>query len=443
MYTFLGKGKIKILFIISYCLFILTITLNGIGLFYLSYFENHNFLDEWVKLIYQIDKKSGFEIETERIFNNLKHDFDKIVEQNDNLSQSNLDWDFNKHKLSFSRTENKNENKAIPAVVIDLDNTLLSTVYFQIYLKYYKKNFDKKLFDNFILKKKAFLYKGVKNFIEYVFKNHGAVFFTSDRDQKKNLIEATKNNLIENCSSCTNKIESEKIEKELIKPDWLWWLKGVNLAEKRAKNKLDKIDKQIYGKELKEPILEKEDRFYAIGNFPFKVWNCDGDNCNGNEESSYHTFQVVMRIGDDIHKDFNSNLFSERTISTFDDKLCLAEKYFSDKNIKNNFLTFGEQVWFRNEKKKEKFITTKYFDTLSSNLNNEKFDRNTLKKWTKFKKTERQNVRYEMYRRIAFIGNIDYGSYYFLLKKRFPNERTLRSYLENILKENNLTNHSL
>jgi 5'-nucleotidase (lipoprotein e(P4) family) len=107
---------------------------------------------------------------------------------------------FNVAKLTFDTAKSKNINR--PAIIVDIDETILDNSPYQAGLLDSNNGFELTTWNQWIKAEKAQAVPGAVEFINYVNKNGGKVFFISNRDKKSvknaktnDLEIATTNNL--------------------------------------------------------------------------------------------------------------------------------------------------------------------------------------------------------------------------------------------------------
>lgn len=211
---------------------------------------------------------------SQNLYNAAKKQFDAMITQSQ--------FDTKKVHIYDDKVvvDNPDENKAIPVVFMDIDETVLNNYAFQNYLVLNNKTFDPVLWNQFVQDEKAIEIKGAFDFINYVWKNGGVVMFNSNREQENQKI-ATLNNLVK-----------EGLNKKFL-PDWVWWMQGVDLSQNDPWNH---IKKDNNGKRVK---TDKEERMNFL-NERTQGFNLSSYNNSGNKV----VFKTVMRVGDN-YNDFN------------------------------------------------------------------------------------------------------------------------------------------
>jgi 5'-nucleotidase (lipoprotein e(P4) family) len=107
---------------------------------------------------------------------------------------------FNLAKLNFDAAKSKNISR--PAIIVDIDETVLDNSAYQAGLLDSNKGYETTTWNQWIKAEKAKAVPGAVEFVNYVNKNGGKVFFVSNRNQKSvktsklnDLETATINNL--------------------------------------------------------------------------------------------------------------------------------------------------------------------------------------------------------------------------------------------------------
>jgi len=107
---------------------------------------------------------------------------------------------FNLAKLTFDTAKSKNISR--PAIIVDIDETVLDNSAYQAGLLDSNKGYETTTWNQWIKAEKAKAVPGAVEFVNYVNKNRGKVFFVSNRNQKSvktsklnDLETATINNL--------------------------------------------------------------------------------------------------------------------------------------------------------------------------------------------------------------------------------------------------------
>ncbi|WGI36848.1 HAD family acid phosphatase [Mesomycoplasma lagogenitalium] len=211
---------------------------------------------------------------TINLYNAAKKQFDEMIKQTDILELDKVKVENDKVVVS-----NTSDNKSIPVVFMDIDETVLNNFAFQNYLVLNKDVYNSKNWNAFIQDKKAIKIAGAIEFIKYVYSKGGVVMYNSNREQENQLVP-TRENLI-----------SEGLDAKYL-PDWVFWMQGVDLSKTEAPWK--HIKKDSNGKRIKS---EKEERMNLVNE---KTWDLSEYNGSGNKIS----FKTVMRVGDNFD-DFN------------------------------------------------------------------------------------------------------------------------------------------
>ncbi|MGL4343500.1 MAG: HAD family acid phosphatase [Metamycoplasmataceae bacterium] len=182
-------------------------------------------------------------------------------------------WDEKNKTISV---KNINENKSIPVVFMDLDETVINNFPYNNSLIMENKNFESSTWTKWINSEKATEIKGSIEFIKNIWRNGGVVMFNSNRKMSEHK-NSTMNNLIK-----------LGLPKELM-PDWIWWMNGVDLLS------LDPW------KNNSKSYFTKEERMNYVSTKKINV-----------EANNSISFKVIMKIGDDFN-DFNDNFSKGKT----------------------------------------------------------------------------------------------------------------------------------
>ncbi|TDV24080.1 5'-nucleotidase (lipoprotein e(P4) family) [Mycoplasmopsis mustelae] len=203
--------------------------------------------------------------------------FDALVDSQKNVFE--LDKAKIDPKTSKLTVSNTSENKSIPVVFMDIDETILDNFGYQHWLVANNASFSPETWNEFVQDKVSKKIPGAFEFIDHVYKKGGIVMFNSNREQKNQLIP-TRENLIK-----------EGLNKAYL-PDWVFWMQGVDLnTDKPWAN----IKEDENGKRIKS---HKEERMNLVNS---KKWNLS---VNGQDFGDAVSLKTVMRIGDNFD-DFN------------------------------------------------------------------------------------------------------------------------------------------
>lgn len=329
-----------------------------------------------LRLIYQIHPKtkSHFDMLTRNEFSNLEKDFKEIKDNNKTIDK----------------------NIIVPAVVIDVDATILNNINYSVWQVIGNHGFKLEEFGKFVKDRKAKIFAGVDDFIKKVKEEHGIVFFVSNRlgewegDTYANLIDTKEENSVSEAD---------------VNCRYQWFFQESSLGSEvldRPEIK-EQIENNQGEKNYKIDFKSKEDRFYVIDNLKLdnssdnkkmRENSCSFLNeINVKKKKKEFKPQIVMRIGDDI-TDFNDNFFQQKNAN--------VKHFLEDDDVLNNF---GSDV-----------NKTKKFFYLKDNQNN-------------FKKLVVKNEK-EYYRQVKFFSNLDYGTVRQTLESEFPNYDSAKKWLE-------------
>ncbi|MDJ1645727.1 HAD family acid phosphatase [Mycoplasma sp. M5725] len=236
------------------------------------------------------------DVTTKQAYENAKRIFDIM------LKQEGIDTklvDTTKEKVTL-RAEN---DKFIPVVFMDLDDTVLNNFKVQNYFAL-NTGFDFNTFEEYIKDASSDEVLGSIEFIKYVWSKGGIVMFNSNRLQKTS-VDGSRRNLI--------KLGLE----EKYAPDWVFWMKGVDLNSPMPW-------KNTSGGN------NKEERMNAVNT---NEWEIDGVKAK---------FRTIMRIGDDIN-DFNDNFTKNNNAQSIKAEVKDKPfgKLFGNSNLENKSIYFN------------------------------------------------------------------------------------------------------
>ncbi|WP_412031478.1 HAD family acid phosphatase [Metamycoplasma buccale] len=229
-----------------------------------------------------------------------KHAFDKMISQTS--ISPNTDKD--------GKVQNPTNGKYIPAVFMDIDDTILNNFAYQNYLITNNLTYNPESWDKFVKSEASTEVRGAIDFIKYVWSKGGVVMFNSNRNQS-NQIQATKNNL--------KKIGLD----EKYMPDWVWWMKGSDATK-------DKPWKETKGKS------SKEERMHAFDTKTFDL----SEYGSGNAVK----FRTIMKIGDDIN-DFHDNATKGKSTAEQKEAAKKFEHLMGNMDINQKGVYFDKKEW--------------------------------------------------------------------------------------------------
>ncbi|MGP1451337.1 MAG: HAD family acid phosphatase [Metamycoplasmataceae bacterium] len=247
--------------------------------------------------------------------------FDNLIKNAENK------FDLTKVNHTTGSVTNPENGKFIPAVFMDIDETVFANDYSEA--KSMRDGFkpsDKEQYDIKGIRKAI---PGAIDFINYVFEKGGQVFFNSNMNQKKEVIEGLKKNL-----------ERAGVKKQYIK-DWMFWLKQVNPI--KGENSYDDAPwMQMNGRQN----ISKNTRMNAMSDNT-EGWNFKKSDANSGDKVK---LRVTMKIGDDFN-DFYDDAYKylpmeerNKYIDTIKELLTKVEGT-KGKRYDNKTKTFTELEW--------------------------------------------------------------------------------------------------
>lgn len=342
-------------------------------------------------------------------FANAKSQFDQVIKNQKN--QSFLSFDsvkvVSENKVEYTMPQN---NKYIPVVMADLDETFLDNTAYHVFLALKRQRFSPQTWHQWVQAKKAPIYDGVLDFVKHVWSHGAMVFFSSNRNQGDkggnkagDELVATRLNLI------------KKGYPKAFLDSHVWWMKGALQVNDKVQN--DLTLKKMETKEQRYNYLN--DIKTRISNANFKNMGIsDLKNLNNVNESVFQNMpvQIIMRIGDDLN-DFNDNL-------TKGQNQAFKHNFLDNKNIQNLIGTVGPRISFKNDQNN---ITQYYFEK------NLEYDANLLD-LKLINAIKFEDLNFEPQETYAFIGgNNMYGGWLDQYAQNFNQiNESLQKYWQNI-----------
>ncbi|MDK2819286.1 MAG: acid phosphatase [Mycoplasmataceae bacterium] len=244
---------------------------------------------------------------------NLSKEVYKQMSNQSILEKDKVFWNKINQSLKIKK---QSEGKSIPVVFMDLDETVLNNYAYQNWLAVSNKNYSSETWTKWVNSEEGTEVKSSINFIKDVWTNGGVVMFNSNRDMADHK-ESTKRNLVK-----------LGLPIELM-PDWIWWMKGVDLSTTKPWN-------NILEKSNIEYSSRKEERMNLVSTKNFII-----DSVND------VSFKVVMKVGDDFD-DFNDNATKKITNS---EKIEILDKETGklfgnlDSNVKGKYYNPKTKMW--------------------------------------------------------------------------------------------------
>lgn len=207
-------------------------------------------------------------------FNQAKVMFDKLK------AQSGFETD--KVDKTTGVVSNTSNDKSVPVVFMDIDETIINNVAYQNYNIIHNKNYSPDSFGKWVKSAQGREIPGAVSFINYVWDHGGVVMYNSDRLDFP-WRDATRQNLIK-----------LGINKKYL-PDWTFWMQGINPSTDKpwANQKLAESKMVKTKKETRMDSMNKKDT-YDLSGMP------ETQTSSRNAVS----LKTIMRIGDNID-DFN------------------------------------------------------------------------------------------------------------------------------------------
>lgn len=280
--------------------------------------------------------------------------FDEVLEKNeDTLATDAVKWDKVKHTVTIDKSKLTN-NKKIPIVVTDLDETLIDNAWDTADRVIRHRDFSDGDWHKWVQGKAAPIYAGGLDFVHHVWEKGGMVIFTSDRNQG----EIGGNGVGDEGKDTYLDLKKYGLEEELM-DNYIWQDKGTYKFEDakigQTKESMDKmnIKEDRYIEFNKNGLFTRtfnkmgfKDDFFAKKTI-FK----DGESTlDATTESIQFATEVVMFDGDNM-EDFNPTLLKAKVdyIDKVTKQVKLRQAYMSNKNIRNSWGGVGDYVWFTNE----------------------------------------------------------------------------------------------
>ncbi len=230
------------------------------------------------------------------------------------------------------------ENKYIPIVVMDLDETVLDNTPYQVFLGLNRQNFDPVTWHRWVQAQQAKIYDGVLKFVKHVWQSGAMVFITSNRNQG----DWGGNKLGDELIPTRQNLINQKYPEAFLDAH-VWWMLGAMQQ-----------DDKIPSEENLAKMKNKEQRYNYLNNphttISLSDWKQKGmhdflqKNLVTNQELPKIKVQTIMRIGDDLN-DFNDNLTKKFNLTN-------KHKYLDNKNIENLFGNIAPRISFVKQQNK-------------------------------------------------------------------------------------------
>ncbi|TPR54669.1 HAD family acid phosphatase [Metamycoplasma neophronis] len=232
--------------------------------------------------------------------------FDKMVSQ-DSISISHVT--VTNDAVSITAPE---ASKYIPVVFMDLDETVLDNFKLQNYFASKNINYDYTSWSNFVKAGISSEVPGSIDFIKYVWSKGGVVMFNSNRKMSEHKAGSFKN------------LKELGLEEKYM-PDWIWWMKGVDVKNPQPWTTTN-------------GNYNKETRMNTVSNTTFSINGVEGIR-----------FRVIMKIGDDI-SDFNDSFTKANDVSAKDVIRAINDpntgygQLFGNSDIANKSVTYDSKT---------------------------------------------------------------------------------------------------
>lgn len=301
-------------------------------------------LKQFQSLLWQTtaDRRAGFITQ----FAHAQHQFDAIITNEEN--QKFLSRDIVKVEKDISgdyKVEYQpKEGKYVPAVMVDLDETMIDNTPYQVFLGLTRQYFSPETWHSWVTAQKAKIYDGVLKFVKHVWESGGMVFITSNRNQG----DLGGNKIGDELIPTRQNLINQNYPKAFLDPHVWWMLGSTQSGENQSDENLVKM-------------RSKEQRYNYLNNLNTKISSQDWQEIgiNDAEEKNQRKIrkfdniqvQTVMRIGDDLN-DFNENVTKNLDLS-------MKHKYLDNENIRGLFGHSAPRISFFKEQDK---IREVYYD---------------------------------------------------------------------------------
>lgn len=292
-----------------------------------------------------------------------------------------FDDKLNDYKVQYKKPQT---GKYIPAVMVDIDETLMDNTLYWVFLALKNKTFAVDTWYKWVDAQKSPIYDGVLDFVKTVWENGAMILFGSNRPQGDIVGNPAGDQLI-------------PTRKNLLKYGYpsaflkshLWWMSRAiqNEDKKRTNEALAKMNtkekRYNYINNINTTLSAKSSQELGI-----KI----NDEIPDFVDNSFKNMpvQIIMRVGDDIN-DFNDNFTKNQTRE-------VKHAYVNDPNIRNLFGKVGPRISFEN--KGSEIIKNYYEENLKIHQN--KY----------IKKTNYHPLKFNPYETYTLItGNSMYGGW--------------------------------
>lgn len=195
--------------------------------------------------------------------------------------------DLGKVDKNSGKVSNPENDKFIPVVFMDIDETVFANEYSEAVAM--RDGFSPSFKEKYDIQGKRKAIPGAIEFINHVFEKGGLVFFNSNMNQKEEVIKGLKTNL-----------EKAGVKKQYIK-DWMFWLKQVNPIGTKEGEFQEAPWMQRITDENEVVTTSKNVRMNAVSDNT-KGWDFSkSDSQSGNAVK----LRVIMKIGDDFNDFFD------------------------------------------------------------------------------------------------------------------------------------------